>query len=192
LTDERIEDPRARVYHDIGRNIVNYQKVERLMKAFLKASGHEGYLSDIYARQQKKNESIDRNSMGQLVKEMRESVFTTVEPNDGPAEVEEPWFRFVSTFEMNDATAKTWAEQLAELVRQRNDLVHHVLADKDFESVEVCERFLLELDRQNDHTKLVWSQLMKYFKHTADARKELGKFLQSEEGRAWFAGLISN
>ena len=163
MPEENPNELRDIAFRKIGRNVVNLQRFERMLKLIIVRSNISGYASKLAKIHQTKTEGSNYKTLGSLVRECLNTVYSTDDPfNDGPADAsDEMWmsqgFRIQSTA---DSISKKESE-LREVVEERNLLIHHWLAEVDFDSVDECQQLISRLDAQNDRLTPHYDSLMR-------------------------------
>jgi hypothetical protein len=174
------------VHRKIGRNMLLFQKLEGLLKYTLSGSKISGYLSQLEQKKAKHEASIHKQTLGALVGKYVEEILgpETDDSDKHPDEVTQPYLSFKFRLDHNEAfyeEIKTW---LAQLVNDRNELVHHLIPQLDITSIASCEEIGQKLDIQADtirnavkHMQTIAKSMVKMKKHAAD-------FLQSPKGKS--------
>lgn len=180
MDDHTIERARDEAFRKIGRNVVNFQRMEAMLKLLVKLSGISGSASELEAKARKWHESVDRTSMGSLVKSLFESVFAEPREVASPEEVQEPWLSFRLVIELDESDNEQLKEALEMIVQERNVLVHQMLAKTDFQSVESCHELGKLLDQQRERAIPTYRKLQGLVKSAADARKQMADAMAAE------------
>lgn len=138
------------VYQGVGRNLLQFQRLELLLKYLL--GRHQGaYTIETMVDEMKRREdSQEMKTLGGLAGDLFEQVILKpasgdVPPADG-AESAKSYHRFVIT--ISEEAHQEWQSRLRRLVGERNQLVHHSLLNWDLDTVEGCEAAVAELDQQ--------------------------------------------
>jgi len=180
MPEDHTNELRDIAFRKIGRNVVNLQRFERMLKLIIVRSDVRGYASELARIQQDKIKDTEFKSMGKLVGEFFNTVYSTVPSNDGPAnEFNEIWTAFGFRIGANKDAMDHRKRQLAELVKERNWLIHSALAELDFNSEESCKRLISQLDEQNDRLTPHYESLMSLVGNIQVAQEELVKQLVS-------------
>ena len=148
------------VFEKIGRNVVNFQKLERLLKYILKVVSltEPKPLSQFEAHIQTRAAWLRTRPMGELVKHATEAFQTS--PGEPPVEIREPWVSISMTFEGENWGVPQWSEYMSRVVDERNRLVHHILESFDIGTVDGCRTLCVELDAQRERTLPAFNQLL--------------------------------
>jgi hypothetical protein len=145
-----IEAVRAEALRKLGRNIVNFSKIEAAFKYLLSVSQLEGTgktISDQFGRNQTR---LRKQTLGKLVQEFNKNIL-------GDASQSEPKPDFSGTgislsFKVtydNPNFLKIQKRTLASIVAEQNNLIHQKLAFLDTSSVEDCHNLITLLDEHN-------------------------------------------
>lgn len=170
------------VQQRIGRNMLNFQLLEHLLKTILSNGSFSGGMSELPTAISKKQEAIKTQTLGQLVGQYTEESITTDDSDDTELEdTDEPQFsfRFRTQF-----TPKDYAEKkkvLLQLVNERNQLMHHFLPKLNANSNENLEKLSLELDSLNQRVVTEIRFLQSILKSLKESRRILSDFLSSKE-----------
>ncbi len=130
---------RDEVLQKIGRNLVNFQKIELMLKYLIANGQVSGYVSEFKQIHENKIECV-KKTMGMLVGEFVDSTFqsTNTSPNSRD-ERQEPYISFSFSVEADSDFYETKKRELKALVDDRNDLIHHLLPRFNTESIESFE-----------------------------------------------------
>src|SRR5688572_21725052 len=82
--EEERSELRNQALQKIGRNVVNFQRMEKALKSLIVASNVRGHASDLAELHKEKFERVDKSSMGLLVKEFLSTVYASEPPSEGP------------------------------------------------------------------------------------------------------------
>lgn len=140
---------RDRALRGIGRNVVNFQRLEQCIKFVSLFSGIEGPLSKVLKDQHKRIERVSKHTLGQTVLEIQRIIEKDDRPLPTTKDLFEPWVSTSFEFVLDRSAARQHCEELTVLVHERNDLVHHRMAAVNFDSIEQCTLLSEELDSQN-------------------------------------------
>ncbi|QFU21858.1 hypothetical protein FM038_006625 [Shewanella eurypsychrophilus] len=172
------------VLRKVGRNVVLFQQLEQLLK-FVVANGNlVGFASELKTLKEAQENKVNKQTMGTLVGQYVEN--SNPESDTQSTELEEmdeAYFSFNFRIECDDDYYKSRKEALAQLVTERNDLIHHLLPRFDMQSAQSCRALSKELDEQSDKIRLEINRLKATAKAINDGRKEMVAYFQSEEGR---------
>ncbi|GAB4196943.1 MAG: hypothetical protein Fur006_44910 [Coleofasciculaceae cyanobacterium] len=181
-----IEAVRAEALRKLGRNIVNFSKIEAAFKYLLSVSQLEGTGKTISNQLRSNQTRLRKQTLGKLVQEFNKNIL-------GDASQSEPKpdfsgsgisLSFKVTYD-NPDFLKVHKRTLASIVAERNELIHQNLALLDTSSVEDYHNLISLLDEQNPRLlaqleELRW--MIETLRESWKALKDLSKspdFLQS-------------
>ncbi|MEQ9621921.1 hypothetical protein [Coleofasciculus chthonoplastes] len=185
-----IEAVRAEALRKLGRNIVNFSKIEAGFKYLLAVSQLEGTGKTVSDQLRKNQNRLRKQTLGKLVQEFNKNIL-------GDASQSEPkpdFFgkgiscSFKVTYD-NPDFLKVHKRTLASIVAERNELIHQNLALIDTSSVEDYHNLITLLDEQNPRLlaqleEMRW--MMETLRESWKAFKDLSKspnFLQSIQSK---------
>jgi hypothetical protein len=181
MSEDHIRELRDVAFQKIGRNLVNFQQLERALKFIIARSDLRGYASEAAKVLHDKEKDVDRRALGWLVQDFFKHVYSSHSSHDGPAEErDEVWMSTSLRIESNKNLIREQRRQLRELVKERNLLVHRLLANFDPDSVESCEKLIQLLDEQVDRLVPHYQSLMAIIEHMRTAQQEILKQLADE------------
>jgi hypothetical protein len=140
---------RDRALRGIGRNVVNFQRLEQCIMFVSLFAGIEGPLPKVICDQNKRIERISKHTLGQAVLEIQRIIEKDERPLPTTKDLFDPWVSTSFEFVLDRSVARQHCEELSVLVHERNGLVHHRMATVDFDSIEQCTLLSEELDSQN-------------------------------------------
>jgi len=165
MPEENPNELREIAFRKIGRNVINLQRFERMLKLIIVRSNISGYVTELAKIHQNKTEGTSHSTLGSLVKDFLDTVYSTDDPfSDGPTDARnEIWMSHALRIESNADLISKKEGELREVVEERNLLIHHWLAEVDFASNNECQQLISRLDAQNDrltpHYEAVMRQL---------------------------------
>ena len=133
----------------IGRNVVNFQKVEYCLKVLVAFSNIQGHPIDLGSRQPNGGARSRRIPMGDLAQSFHQNVYGDGPKSDAPEDLSAPWVSISFKLEVHRKTVKARKQALSKLVSERNKLIHQELASFDHNSAKHCRRLIKVLDDQN-------------------------------------------
>ena len=161
MSEDHIRELRDVAFQKIGRNLVNFQQLERALKFIIARSDLRGYASEAAKVLHDKEKDVDRKALGWLVQDFFKRVYSSHSSHDGPAEErDEVWMSTSLRIESNKNLIREQRRHLRELVKERNLLVHRLLGNFDPDSVESCEKLIQLLDQQVDRLVPHYQSLM--------------------------------
>lgn len=170
------------VLRKVGRNVVLFQQLERLLKFVIANSNLAGFSSDFRRLKQEQESKVHKQTLGTLVGQYSEisspdSNAQSTEPED----LDEAFISFSFRIERDEDCYEGQKEILAQLVSDRNDLIHHLLPRFDINSAESCETLSQELDQQAEKIRLEINNMQSTAEALYKGHEELGSYLQSEQ-----------
>jgi hypothetical protein len=164
----------------IGRNVVNFQKLEQALKALVRLSSSTGSQSrplPVFPRQTKR---LKRAGLAEAASQFNRVLYTEASPPETPPASTE--VRISHTFSLQlDSNAEEQRKELAALARERNHLVHTDLYAIDFSSESACLELCDRLDSQN-HRILGYLEFVRSIRDTHSmALKALLAYVESNE-----------
>jgi hypothetical protein len=182
-----IEVMRNEVLRKIGRNLLLFQQMEGMLKFLIANGAIAGYASDLPAVQKRRAEAISKRTMGQLVGEFLEThLGEEADKQDGPEELREIWISFRFRVETDAAYVEERRAALADIVAERNDLIHHFLPRWDPQSVESTQEADRYLECQREKALVELEVLRGMVKALEDGRRTFGEFVASGEWKRQF------
>lgn len=139
------------IYLKIGRNIVIFQTIEKNLKLILANYQLSGPASQLVEIQKNNTLSVKNKTLGGLIQQFA-SNFTDVPDNsdnlDIDDDISEPHFSFRIHLGTNAELFELRKAQLTNIVKERNDLVHHLLLNFDLSVASERVKLANKLDLQ--------------------------------------------
>lgn len=180
-----IEVVRTEALRKLGRNILNFSKIEAGFKLLLSVSRIEGTTTTLRDNIKAKRSKLHKQTLGALVTEFNRTIFRDVEEPEPPKHLTKPWFSL--SINVTPTNSEEWQQALRTLVEERNSLIHHDLADIDVTAIEDYRNLIAILDEQNprliaqlDNLKWMLSSLSGFVQDMGRS-PELRQFLISPE-----------
>jgi len=170
------------VLRRIGRNVVNFQMVEAMLKHLNANASVHGPASQLADRMEANRTAVHRTTMGELAGKMVTHVLQAPPEHQTPNEISEPWFGFRFTVETDAQFTDQHDQEMRAPVDARNDLIHHFLP-RWYSAVDGdAEAALAYLDAQRDETFLMLDRLRGWVKALDEGRQQVAAFWASPEG----------
>ena len=157
-------------------------------------SNLSGYVSELVKIHHDRTKETSHRTLGLLVKEFLDTVYSTDDPfSDRPDEaLNDIWISHAFRVQASADSISKRERELREVVDERNSLIHHWLAEVDFNSVDECKELISRLDAQNARLKPHIESLMHQLGNLRAAQEavreriedELRKSLQRETDNA--------
>lgn len=174
---------RDEMFRKIGRNLINYQVIEQLLKQLISGNRITGPASQLEEIRNQKAEEIHIQSMGVLVGQFLDNTYQ--EPKDSLSEASDlKEIHFSASFHLNvDARfLESRKADLKKLTDERNNLAHHLLPRLKLNSIDSCLAISRELDAQREMQIKEHEHLASLCKQIGNLYKEHTDFIASEEG----------
>jgi hypothetical protein len=138
---------RATAFRRIGRNLVNVQRIELMMK-FLLSVNFSAPTEEVESYLRRHVERVSGKTLGILIKELAETVLLPVDAISTQS-AKEVWLSHSINVPLGAEARNAWNKEWEKLRIERNKLVHLMLGHVDFSSPEQCRKLGIELDAQN-------------------------------------------
>jgi hypothetical protein len=182
-----LDDLLDEVLRGIGRNVLNLQKMEGMLKFIVSSTGKVGSTTDLaqpiqdLERSIKKRRDIIRTqTMGALVNKLSETLQASKADQGGTAGSDVGFSIEISfTFENEDYTNQL-SQTLKGIVEERNDLIHNRLISFDRKSVESCRELIGELKEQHARIEPQYEALSAICLSLTDCIKQTDDYMNSD------------
>jgi hypothetical protein len=142
----RIRDAALRA---IGRNLVNFQKLEHCLKALVRTESLAGPMSTLNGKAATRVSKTSQYTLGRAVQEWLRISTPDQTASPQTQDLFEPWISVSLELPIDSEGLASHTKALEALASERNDLVHLKLARFNFESEAECQELVAALDRQN-------------------------------------------
>ena len=177
-----LDDVRDEVLRKLGRNVVNFQKMEGMLKLLNSQSHVSGTLSDIQRLQAKASKALAREPMGRLAEAFIKTIYSDDSPNVEPeADSRNASISFSFRIDAAPDVARERKRALSAVVAERNKLIHRWLAHFDPNSVASCVELGSKLDEQHAKTWPEFEILRSMVLALREHREELRRYVASDE-----------
>jgi hypothetical protein len=177
-----IEAVRAEALRKLGRNIVNFSKIEGVFKYLLAISQLEGNGQTISELLLKNQTRLRKQTLGKLVDEFNKNFSRDAsqsEPIPDFSDEEISWSLKV-TYDNSDFL-KLQNRAFKRIVTERNRLIHQDLARFDTNSIEDCHNLITVLDEQNPRLLAQLEELMRLIENLRKSLKAFKDLSQSPD-----------
>lgn len=174
------------VLRRIGRNVVNFQQVEYLLKYLNTHTGVSAPASQLAARWKRHAETVHKKTMGDLAGKLVDNVLAPRTEDEFPGEIDEIWMGFRFSIETDAEFVDRHDKEMRALVDARNDLIHHFLPQLDLARAGDTDSVLAYLDAQRDETVRMIERLRGWARSLDAMKKEFAEFCTSDEGQRQF------
>lgn len=172
---------RDEVLRRIGRNVVNFQMVEAMLKHLNANASVHGPASQLGERMEAQRTAVHRKTMGELAGKMVTHVLQAPPEHQTPDEITEPWIGFHFTVETDAQFIDQHDQEMRALVDARNDLIHHFLPRWHSAVGGDVETALAYLDTQRDETFRMMDRLNGWVKALDEGRRQMEALWASPE-----------
>jgi len=175
------------VLRKIGRNVLNFQQLERQLKFVISIATESGTLGasgTIHSNREKRIAKTRTKTMGQLIGQVVDEFHRNTPAQEPPEHLDQFWISSSFRVVYDDEFYERKKSVLSSLVDDRNNLIHHFFDKYDLSSVGSCQSAGAYLDEQH---LILAEQLTETFdtlQQILAFREELGHYLKSEEGKA--------
>jgi hypothetical protein len=181
MADMEVADLRDQVLRKIGRNVVNFQKMEAMLKVLNSHQQVSGALSDLPRLFAKASKSTSKLSMGRLADAFIRSVYSTTEGHVEQRDHKEISISFSLNIEADPVLTKERKKALNAVVAERNKLIHEWLANFDPNSMKSCAQLQTELDKQHARIWPEFEMLKSIVQTSKELIDKLTRHLTSDE-----------
>jgi len=187
MTDlDTMESLRDEAFRKIGRNVVNFQKIESLLKVLVLCSRVDGKPETSEITHLLNEKRIQKRPLGDVASMFVRNIIDNKCGDNNELDSSELKISFRFNLEMDLETATKEKRELQILIRERNQLIHQELANFDFECEKSCRSLIVKLDEQNERVRGKHKQLKDIWEVYKLAKKELIAHFNSDEFRAEF------
>ena len=133
----------------VGRNVVNFQRLEIILKRLALLAPICAPLSELERHLQTLKAKSERLTLGGAVRKWIESAYHT-EPLQDPQPDNEITISFGFVLQWRPEKLDQLSAELESLAQERNGLIHQDLAQLNFEDKGECIALSIQLNAQND------------------------------------------
>jgi hypothetical protein len=177
-----IEVVRAEALRKLGRNVVNFSKIEAALKYLLAISQFKISEEKISEQLLQNQTRLHKQTLGKLVQEFHKNVVTDASPADIETASANPGFSLYFKVTCDDTDfLKDQKRELSAIVAERNKLIHQDLALLDTSCVGDCQKLISLLDEQNPRLLAHLEDLAWIIDALGNNLRALEDFLKSPE-----------
>jgi hypothetical protein len=167
----------------VGRNLINFQMIEGMLKFLLVNGGICGPIRELEAIREARSTSVGKETMGMLVGRLSDEFLSDVAGSkDIPDDITVPWLSMHVTLDAQ--TTLDLHRDLQALVKERNELVHHLATRWGTRSLEATQSISVELDEQREKFLPVFDRLRHMVLAMRDGIRAQAEFLASPQGKS--------
>jgi hypothetical protein len=149
-TSSELTSARHLVYQGVGRNLLQFQQLEHLLKYLL--GYHQGSYTPetMFGEMKRRHEAQDKKTLGMIAGDLFEKVILKQNQEDVVSSTGAARGEIGHRFEViiTEEVHQEWRSRLKALVDERNELVHLSLLTWDLDTIEGCQAVVAELDKQ--------------------------------------------
>jgi len=177
-----IEAVRAEALRKLGRNIVNFAKIEAGLKHLLSINQFKGNPKKISDQLRKNQTRLRKKTLGSLVQQFNQNIVRGPDQSDPTPDVsgKEISISFTVTYD-NPDFFKAQKRALSKIVAGRNRLIHKEIALLDTSSAEDYLKLINLLDEQNPRLLAHLEELRWIIETLGKSWKDLEYLLKSPE-----------
>jgi len=181
-TEVEVAGLREQVLRKIGRNVVNFQKMEAMLKRLNSRQTLSGSLGDISRICAEASRSVAREPMGRLAEAFVRSIYSSA-PADAQSRgnAQELSVSFSLRIEADANVVKERKRALSSVVAERNKLIHKWLGEFDPNSIESCLKLSAALDEQHARIWPEFEVLRSIVLTFNELRGEIQRYVASDE-----------
>jgi len=170
----------------LGRNVLHFQRLEAQLKLLALFSDLQAPLDQFAANHRKKAEGLRTKTMGKVVNALHQSIYEKPPDLQTTAAIAKASLSVSFRIAVGPGDLRQEKQSLEDLVKERNQLIHHDLAGFNPDSVESCRRWITRLDEQNDRIVIQVKYAQRLVDTCKQAFREIMVALDSEEWRRGF------
>jgi hypothetical protein len=159
----------------VGRNVVNFQRLEGCLKLLAKLQPVDGTLHQIRTKLEARMERLSKSTLGSAIAGWLNLLDHTTTATDLPEDLFDVTARFAFTVELADDEKDRHADALSKLLVERNTLIHDGLLSIDWESPEQCRKLTANLDAQNERIGKEINFLLPILRMLSETANELNE-----------------
>ncbi|WP_428380890.1 hypothetical protein [Nevskia ramosa] len=180
---DHVKSLRDEVLRRVGRNVLLFQQVEKLLKYLLSNTNVETGLAGPTSKQRARDDVIQKLTLGKVRDQYFEAI--VAEPNESANDDYGTELIIKTSFRMSPADSDRLSDdrkKFEAMTRERNDLVHHFLDRCRLEDAASLEAALVFLDEQRERALPLHGSLKQQCETLLESRRSLVEFLQSPQG----------
>jgi hypothetical protein len=155
----------------IGRNVVNFQKMEAMLKFVLTAANISGPIAKTESLIRGNAKRVRSQPMGHLVDKAATALHS--DPPKPPPEIAEIWVSHSFSLRDGGSQLLEWRREMRRVVKERNSLIHKMLATWDPNSLDSTNALGKELDEQRERIISAYNHLESVVLAIRESHQEL-------------------
>jgi hypothetical protein len=167
-----MEETRNLTLQKIGRNVVNFQKIEAMLRFILTVTNFSGPLPKAQSHLKRRSKNVRRQSMGKLAATAAKALHSDAPGT--PPDVKEAWISL--SFSLKDGGSRIeWRAAMRHVVKERNRLIHQMVASWNPHAVESCTALCEELDQQRERMIPAYKHLESVVSAIRESHRDLAR-----------------
>ncbi|RXK53657.1 hypothetical protein ESB00_18385 [Oleiharenicola lentus] len=184
-TNPELDRQREAVFAEVGRNVVLFQDIERMLKIVLNHGQVTFTASQLKEWNGQTPTPYSKRMLGELIEPLIQNHLTPGEP-EGQALAKdiEIVIRTGFTVDLKEEERAAFRIRLEDMVRQRNEFIHHLLDWLRLETMEDCQSAIDRLSHQRENLKPLYHDIrniLKVFLETWDEMPRVIEAMRAEE-----------
>ena len=155
----------------IGRNVVYFQKMEAMLKFILTVTNFAAPISAAQEHLAARANSLRRKPMGDLVEAAAKGLHN--QPPAVPSDAKEVWVTHSLSLSEGGSRMPDWRREMRRVVKERNALIHQMVASWDPRSLDSCRALCKELDAQRERTLPAYEHFQSIVKAIRESQLEM-------------------
>lgn len=184
-----LDDLRNEVLRKVGRNVVLFQQFEVMLKLLVTHGRLSGYVHDIENIKEQRKAKVMKQTLGQVAGQFVENTHgENHEVDEDLPDLKEKGGHISFSFRIqsDEKCYQKTKENLAKIILERNDLIHHFPLNFNLNAVESLIAAENYLDAQREALLPEHDRVKQYLKALDEGRKEIAKLIVSGEAdRLW-------
>lgn len=169
------------VLRKIGRNVLNFQRMEAMLKFLISRLDLQGTANELKANHEKAVDIVSRQTMGNLVKGFLSTVYAEkTADEESEKDIQEAQFSFSFRIEADPQHILERKNSLEHLVKERNILIHQLLINFDQTSPKSCREMSELLDAQAERLRPEYEWLRSIIRTFREGSKAALEKLEKE------------
>ncbi len=185
MTTLSLEEIRAEALRKVGRNVVNFQKMEAMLKYLILHNNISGPITE--SLQAKRKKAISRKTMGMLIDDLLD-LNAKFGESSIPDNIDKAWMAISHQVFSDEEDISSRKKALKRVVAERNKLIHKMLFNFNPNSIESCELLIQELDKQKEEVDPEYYRLQQMGQALQAGRKVVQEYMLSDEFKEQIIG----
>jgi len=172
-TESDVAIARDLTLQKIGRNVVNFQKMEAMLKFILTVANFSVPITKTQSHLEGQAKRVRNNPLGQLVEKAARQLHS--DPPKPPPDIAEMWVSHSFSLKDGGSRLADWRREMRRVVKERNALIHRMLATWNPRSIDSCSALCKKLDEQRERIIPAYSHLESVVAAIRESHQELAR-----------------